>query len=414
MQLTHLSLTNFRNFARLDIEIPGGPVLLVGGNAQGKTTLLEAIYYLATLTSFHASQDRELISFLAEPETLVVTRIVAEFKLSTETPPQASKSATQKLEIRLILERDPYGATKFHKEILLNGVNRKTGDVIGTFKAVLFLPQMLHIIEGSPEERRRHLNLTLGQVVPNYANDLGGYQRAVTQRNALLKLLGERGGDINQLDYWDRLVASVGSRIVYARIQALQELEKLTASLHSALTRKMEILRLDYQPSFDPMPSPSRQIALPLNAPVDRSGLTLEQIEHGFLARLKRKRSEEIQRGLTTVGPHRDELRFISNGIDLGTFGSRGQCRTAVLAYKLAEVDWMNQRTGQMPVLLLDEVLAELDLDRRADLLARLFDSEQALLTTTDLDLFSSESLKKARIWRINAGLVLDSEAEGS
>lgn len=132
--------------------------------------------------------------------------------------------------------------------------------------------------------------------------------------------------------------------------------------------------------------------------------MSLEKIHQGFLADLARLRSEEIARGVTTIGPHRDEMRFLGNGIDLGDFGSRGQARTAVLSMKLAEVAWMKGRTGRWPVLLLDEVLAELDPARRKDLLDRLASSEQALLTTTDLDLFHDEFVNRASLWQIQGG----------
>jgi DNA replication and repair protein RecF len=420
MLLTHLSLTNFRNFARLDIDVPGGPVLLVGGNAQGKTSLLESVYYLATFTSFHATQDRQLVSFLAASEPLVVTRITADFQYNLENtaltraknvPQSASQGAAHRLEVRLISERDLAGEMRLRKEILLDGVARKVGEAIGAFNAVLFLPHMLRIVEGAPEERRRYLNLSLGQVMPRYAADLAEYLRLLTQRNALLKLLNERGSDPGQLTYWDEQLAELGARIIHARIHALRELERLAARLHHELTRGQEVLRLDYQPSYDPLPAPpptlQGQYALPMDAPVDRSGQSIEKIRQGFLNRLEQLRLEEIQRGVTTIGPHRDELRFLGNGIDLGVYGSRGQGRTAVLAFKLAEVIWMKQKSGQMPVLLLDEVLAELDPDRRSDLIQRVLESEQALMTTTDLDSFPSEFLAKAPVWQIAAGQVI-------
>jgi DNA replication and repair protein RecF len=416
MLLTHLSLTNFRNFARLDLDVPGGPVLLVGGNAQGKTSLLESIYYLATFTSFHATQDRQLVSFFAAREPLVVTRITADFQYTNEKPAtQTSKPLTSggahRLEVRLISERDLAGEARLRKEILLDGVARKMGEAIGAFNAVLFLPHMLRIVEGAPEERRRYLNLSLGQVMPRYAADLAEYQRLLTQRNALLKLLNERGGDAGQLTYWDEQLAELGARIIHARIHAIRELERLAARLHHELTRGQEILRLDYQPAYDPLPhAPSvaqGQYALPMDAPVDRSGQSIEKIRLGFLSRLEQLRAEEIQRGVTTIGPHRDELRFLGNGIDLGVYGSRGQGRTAVLAFKLAEVIWMKQKSGQMPVLLLDEVLAELDPARRSDLIQRVLESEQALMTTTDLDSFPAECVAKARLWQISAGQVI-------
>jgi DNA replication and repair protein RecF len=407
MLLTHLSLTNFRNFARLDIDVPGGSVLIVGGNAQGKTSLLESIYYLATFTSFHASQDRQLMSFFSNHESLVVTRIVADFRYTSGAQSiNASISGDHRLEVRLIRELDEFGSAKFRKEILLNGVNRKSGEAIGAFNAVLFLPHMLRIIEGSPEERRRYFNLTLGQIISGYAECLSEYNRVISQRNALLRMLKENGGEVEQLSFWDEKLSELGACIIHARIKAVHELDRIASQLHQELTRGNEALHVDYQPAYDPLPVTPNQYPLPINAPIDRSGQSIEQIKRGFLQRLKDIRIEEIQRGITTIGPQRDEFRFISNGIDLGIYGSRGQTRTAVLSFKLAEVTWMTQKTGQMPVLLLDEVLAELDPERRADLLNRLMVSEQALLTTTDLDLFNDHFLSSTRIWQINAGQV--------
>lgn len=406
MRLTHLSLTNYRNFARLEAEVPGGPLVLVGNNAQGKTSLLEAIYYLATFTSFHASQDRQLINFLAEREPLAVARIVAEFEYGAQTA-DAPRAGKHKLEARIIRD-NTNGTARVRKEILLDGVTRRTSEAIGAFNAVLFLPQMLVMIEGGPEERRRYLNLALSQALPHYAAHLTDYQRILTQRNALLKQLGERGGDPGQLDYWDEKAARVGALIMHARIHAIHDLERLARRFHSQLTREAEALRLEYQPSYEPPLAAERlQLAMPLQAHPDRTKLSTEALAQGFLEQLKRRRGEEIARGVTTIGPQRDELRFFSNGIDLGLYGSRGQGRTAVLSMKLAEVAWMKERTGQWPVLLLDEVMAELDPGRRADLLAHLAQSEQSLLTTTDLDLFDPAWVDGAPIWRIQAGALL-------
>ncbi len=400
MLLTHLSLTNFRNFTRLDVEVPGGPVLLVGGNAQGKTSLLEAIYFLATFVSFHASNDRQLINFLVSREPLAVARIIADFCYT-----EGSSRRDHRLEVRLIQETNgANGSTRMRKEILLDGVKRKMGEAVGVFNAVLFLPHMLRVIEGPPEERRRYLNLAMGQVIPQYAARLSAFNRALSQRNALLKQLNERGGDQGQLAYWDEQIVEMGAHIVYARVRALQEMERLAARSHNELTRGGEVLRLVYQPSYDPLPQRPLQYTLPLDAPLDRSGISLDKIRQGYLERLEQMRGEEIGRGQTLVGPHRDELRFLSNGIDLGVYGSRGQGRTAVLSLRLAEVAWMKGKTGHWPVLLLDEVLAELDPDRRYDLLARLLDSEQAMLTTTDLHLFEPDFVQRANIWNIRDG----------
>lgn len=396
MHLTHLSLTDFRNFTRLDVDVPCGSVLLVGANAQGKTSLLEAVYYLATLVSFHANSDRHLVNFIAARQPLAVARLVADFQRA---------AASHRLEVRIIQETNG-GEARLRKEVLLDGVKCKLSEVIGQFNAVLFLPQMLRVVEGAPEERRRYLNLALAQVIAHYPQALSDYSKALTQRNALLKLLSERGGDEHQLDFWDEQLAAAGAQLIHARIRAVKELERLAARLHNELTHGEEVLRLAYQPAYDPLPRPAGQFPLPLDAAVDRSGISLDQIRQGFLHALGRLHADEISRGVTTLGPHRDDLRFLSNGVDLGTYGSRGQVRTAMLALKLAEVAWMREKSGHWPVLLLDEVLAELDTQRRADLLRRLSECEQALLTTTDLDLFAESFVQTAKIWHVQNGRV--------
>lgn len=389
-------MTNFRSFARLDIDVPQGSVLIIGENAQGKTSLLEAIHFLATFTSFHASHDRQLINFLAARDPLAVSRIVAGYCRAGES---------HRLEVRIIQESNGFnGIPRLRKELLHDGIRMKSNEMIGRFNAVLFLPQMLRIIEGAPEERRRFINQACAQVMPRYPDALTDYMRALTQRNALLRQLNERGGDHKQLDYWDEKIADSGAYLIHTRIEAICELEKLVTGIHRDLTREGEVLRLDYQPSFDPVIKPAGQYSLPLNTPLDRTPVTYDVIREGFLKNLVSQRNEEIVRGVTTKGPHRDELRVLENGIDLGIYGSRGQIRTAMLALKLAEVAWMHQRVGQWPVLLLDEVLAELDANRRTDLLVRLTVSEQALLTTTDLDLFSQEFIHKSTVWQVCEG----------
>jgi DNA replication and repair protein RecF len=402
MYLTHLSLTNFRNFARLDVDLPQGAILLLGANGQGKTSLLEAIYYLAALTSFHAIHDRELINFIAARDQLAVGRIVARFTRAAAGP-DAERS--HKLEVRLIRESDgSNGNARLRKEVLLDGAKLKVGHAMGKLTAVLFLPQMVQVIEGAPEDRRRFLNLAMSQAIPGFSQTLADYAQALSQRNSLLKQLQEFGGDPSQLDYWDELLAVKGSAIILARIQVIQELERLAAREHFELTHSQAVLRCSYQPAFDPLPQPNGQIALRLVAPVDRSRITLDQARQGLVDGLRVERKAEIARGVTSLGPHRDELRFLENGIDLGTYGSRGQVRTALLSLKIAEVAWMHARTGQAPVLLLDEALAELDPNRRADLLARLVGDQQTLLTTTDLALFSPEFVHRATLWHIAAG----------
>ncbi|HQN04331.1 MAG TPA: DNA replication and repair protein RecF, partial [Anaerolineaceae bacterium] len=350
MYLSRLSLTNFRIFSRLDIDVPRQVTLLVGDNGQGKTTVLEAVYFLSTFTSFQASFDRQLISFSASAEPLAVARIVAEF-IRADQP--------QKMEIRIIQESNGNGGLRSRKEILVNNIKRSAQESVGFFNSVLFLPQMMRILEGGPDERRRYLNLMISQAIPGYAQALSDYHQAVTQRNALLKQLGERGGDPDQLIYWDELISRRGAQIMQARIRTIKEIEKIASQLHLTLTQNQEVLRLSYQPAYDPASLESSQAALPMAVDIDRENFSLEEISSGMMNRLNKIRHEEITRGTTTIGPHRDEMRVLSNRIDLSDYGSRGQVRTALLALKLAEVQWLYQKAGSWPVLLLDETVAE-------------------------------------------------------
>lgn len=394
MLLQRLSLTQFRNFARLDVEIPQGATLIVGRNAQGKTSLLEAVYFLATLNSFHAESDRQLVNFVEGRKPLAVARLQATYRRGERQ---------HQIEVRIIKEQTKNGVERGRKEVLLDGAKKKAGEVAGLFNAVLFLPQMLQIVEGTPRHRRRYLDLALAQVQPNYAEQLSEYESVLSQRNALLKQLSENGGSASQLDFWDERLALRGAQILAARFAAVQELDALAGRLHHELTRGGEVLRLNYQPSYDPIPAPSKQRVL-IQEPTDRSAVEEGKIESGFLKALKETRGEDIARGSTSLGPHRDELRFLGNGVDLGSYGSRGQVRTTLLTLKLAELDWMHGRSGRRPVLLLDEVLAELDEERRADLLGRLGSQQQVLLTTTDFNLFTPEFLAKAQRWQIEGG----------
>jgi DNA replication and repair protein RecF len=177
------------------------------------------------------------------------------------------------------------------------------------------------------------------------------------------------------------------------------------------LTRQQERLRLVYEPGYDPLPHPSGQLGLDIETPIDRTGVSRDAIRQGMLQALSGGRMDEIARGMTLIGPHRDDFRFQINALDLHTYGSRGQIRTAMLALKLAEVGWLQQRTGEWPVLLLDEVLAELDNTRREDLLSRILQAQQAILTSADMEMFSPEFLSGATSWQVRTGHLTPFEA---
>jgi DNA replication and repair protein RecF len=399
MYLNRLSLTNFRSFSRLDLDIPREIFLLVGDNAQGKTTLLEAIYFLSTFTSFHASSDRQLINLTVPQERMTVGRIIGEF---------TRRDGSHRIEVRLIRESNGVNNhARFRKEVLLDGVKRKMSEVVGWFNAVIFLPQMARIIEEGPAERRRYLDMLISQVSPRYVQHLSDYDKVLTQRNALLKQLGEQGGDPGQLAVWDGMLARHGAFIMAERIRTICEIEEEAKRTHYGLSHGREVLRLDYQPAYEPLSTSEGQMALPVETVPDRSGFSLEDIEAGMIEAFKGLQREEIARGMTTIGPHRDELRFLSNQIDLGDYGSRGQGRTALLAMKLAEVNWLHQKTGDWPVLLLDEIMSEMDTKRRADLLGALAQCDQAILTSTDISMFEPHFVESHHVWRVAGGMVM-------
>lgn len=399
MHLTSLSLTNFRIFSRLELDFPRRVILFYGSNAQGKTSILEAVAFQALFTSFTAANDRRLLNFnLPEDELLRVGRIVAGFE-------KAGKHHT--LETRLILEQNGgNGSLRMRKQALLNGVPKRFADLYGQFNAVSFLPQMSRIVEGSPSDRRRYLDEVLCQIEPGYSRHLVKYNQAATQRNALLKRLAENGGNLDQLDPWDQMLAEEGAFLIRGRIRLIEEMESLVQANHHELSQGKEVLRLEYRPSFDPITEKNGQLAFSAELSAQRSSVTLEQIRAGFHESLSKRHRQDLQRGVTSLGPHRDDLRLLANQVDLGEFGSRGQARTALLSLKFAEVDLMKARTGEWPVLLLDEVMSELDPLRRRALMNLLDKAEQAFVTTTDLEMFESEFLRNHEVWKVHQGVV--------
>jgi DNA replication and repair protein RecF len=379
MRLTHLSLHNFRNYVRLDLDLAPGVTVLLGDNAQGKTNLLEAVFYLATSRSPHAGTDRELVNWqVADREPIPYARLVG--RVARGTQPD--------LTIEITLTQEPNNGPRYRKQIRLNGVPRRAMDLLGHLNVVLFLPEDIALVYGAPGLRRRYLDVTLCQIDPPYCAALARYNEVVAQRNALLRDLGERGGDPAQLSFWDERLVQHGSYLVARRGQALRVLDELAHRVHGDLTDGAERLHLCYLPSVE------------VSEPADASALA-----GTFHAQLQAQRRRELASGVTLVGPHRDEVRFQIDDVDAGVYGSRGQQRTAALSLKLAEVELMQRETGEQPVLLLDDILSELDARRRHFLVNRLNDGlEQALVTATDLHAFPPNFLWRCCIWNVQMG----------
>jgi DNA replication and repair protein RecF len=381
MHIEHLSLTNFRNYARLEIGLPNVPVVLHGQNAQGKTSLLEAIYYLATSKSPYTTSDRQLIHWRTEGDSLPYARLAAEVR--------AKDGPLNRVEITLMLEKMPDGSQRFRKVIKLNGVDKRVMDMVGLVNVVLFLPQDLTLVEGSPVDRRRFMNGTLTQVDRDYLEALDTYEKILPQRNALLRRIAEKQSRPSELDYWDDQIVRAGSIIVAGRQRFLRELEIGAQRAHHELTGNLETLTLHYQPSFMPTAEGNGQLSFGILGLDLHRELDADHIAPQFAEQLKTELDDSVERGMTLSGPHRDELRLFINERDCGLYGSRGQARTAVMALKLAELEWMRDHTGEWPILLLDEVVAELDSQRRAFLLERIDGATQTLLTTTELEILT-------------------------
>ncbi|MFH1084159.1 MAG: DNA replication/repair protein RecF [Chloroflexota bacterium] len=395
MFLTHLSLTNFRNYTRLELDLPARVNVFQGENAQGKTNLLEAVYYLATTRSPLASHDRELIHWAAEREVIPHCQVDGAFTRA---------GAAHTLAYTLVKERAngaPAAQAVFRRQIRVDGVPRRAMDVVGQLNVVLFLPEDIRLVAGAPAERRRYLDITLCQVNAEYCHTLARYNRVIEQRNALLKAIRERQARPGELSYWDEQAAQLGAYVVAERLRAVAALAAEARRLQGALTAQQEALDLVYATPEWPTDVPTKT---PVAAgPADPLA---ERLCAGLHAGLAAARAQEIARGVTLVGPHRDDLRFVLNGMDATVYASRGQQRTIALALKLAEVLYMRARAGQAPVLLLDDALSELDQRRAQLLLAAVADAEQVLITTTDLGHYDPDFLRRATLWRVAAGSV--------
>jgi DNA replication and repair protein RecF len=396
MRLTHLSLTNFRNFVRLETDLPPGPTLLVGANAQGKSSLLEAIYYLSGAASPHASSDRQLINFLALKEPSPFARIVAEMR---------QHDLPQRIEIRIADEAgEPGEGPRLRKEVLVNGVRRPVRQLAGSFTAVLFQPRDLQVIEGSPGDRRRFLDEALSQADAAYSEAISRYGKTLSNRNALLKQIQETGSGSSgdQLAFWDEQLADLAATLIRSRALALRELEHFAQPIHADLTRGFESLRLEYLPTYKPVPLPEGQLGLPLEAPPDRAAVSRESAWRAF-GHPARTHMPTTSPRPHPDRPHRDDFGFPpAASIHILRLTRTGPDRHP--RPSLAEIEWMRQRTGEWPVLLLDEVLAELDTSRRASLLARVHPAEQAILTSADIGMFAEDFRRQATIWEISAG----------
>ncbi len=388
LKLTNLVLRNFRNYTACDIGFPRQVTLILGGNAQGKTSLLEAIYFLCTAESHRASPDAELIRYHAEG-----------FYLKGLLNPNGDENENAD-EVSLCLEATKWAAGQF--KLKKNGVlQTKRSAWLGQFNVVFFAPESLTLVKGAPMERRRFLDLLISQVDKNYLSDLQAYRGVLKQRNELLKQFRtqsrSRGGrrETAQLGVWDELLVESGTAIIVKRLEVLQQLKRYALQKQMSLTGGRETLILTYQPAWQPATKPvdidsdsdDDEAARTTVSPYTANSETREkrctamknsaQVCTTFRETLHQARETDLRRGTTTVGPHRDdvlmELETERQGFLIRerarAYGSQGQQRTIALALKLAEVELIRQTTGTPPLVLLDDVVSELDEKRTVFLL---------------------------------------------
>ncbi len=402
MHIVHLSLTNFRNYSHLELDLPTGVVVIQGDNAQGKTNLLEAIYYLSTMRSPRTSVDRELVHWLAMEDDLPFARLVAQIQKAGEV---------DQIELSLVQsgpQRRNANGPALRKHVRVNGANRRVSETVGLLNAVLFMPQDLELVTGSPHVRRRYLDDTICRMDPQYCRALQAYGRVLTQRNYLLRSL--RGqADESQLLFWDQRLVEHGAYLTWRRHEAIQHLDALVQDIHPRLTESRERLRLQYCASVSRERRPGSAYQIPL--PTDHQMTTepdasMQIIGASFHAQLQEARARELDQGVCTIGPHRDDLQFLVNGVDMHAFGSRGQQRTITLSMKLAEVAWLKEAKNDEPVLLLDDVASELDASHRDCLMEAIAGAQQVLVTTTELAHLDRGFLERATLWRVATGRI--------
>lgn len=370
MYLQQLHLIQFRNYVAQQVEFSAPKTILVGSNAQGKSNLLEAVELLSTLKSHRVSRDRDLVK---DGESL--SQVTA--TLQRESGP---------LDLSLTLRANGRRTVAVNSETI-----RRQLDFLGHLNIVQFSSLDMDLVRGGPGERRNWLDAVLVQLEPVYAHLLQQYQQVLKQRNAYLK--HHRSDDAPQLDpqqlvLWNQQLAASGSRVIQRRQRMLMRLVPLAGRWHQTISGHQEQLELLYTPNvgYDPQ--------FP------------EQLYPQFLSQLEEKAMLEQLQGLSLVGPHRDEVTLLINGTPARQYGSQGQQRTLVLALKLAELKLIEEVVGETPLLLLDDVLAELDLNRQNQLLDAIQTRFQTLITTTHLGAFDAKWLDSAQVLTVKAGQI--------
>ncbi|GKS82185.1 DNA replication and repair protein RecF [Ligilactobacillus pabuli] len=375
MFLQKLHLKNFRNYAETTLEFSPEINVLLGQNAQGKTNLLESIYVLATARSHRTANDRELIRFNQSDAVIqgLVHRRADDVPLELNLGKRGKKARVNHLE------------------------QAKLSQYIGQLNVILFAPEDLSLVKGSPNGRRRFIDMEFGQIAPRYLHNLTAYRDVLKQRNRYLKLLSARkASDRVYLDVLSEQLAGFGGSIIAQRQDFLGELEKYAQELHLSITQGQETLSFEYESKLKNI-----------------SGRSETELQQLMYQQLTEQAEKEIFQGTTLVGPHRDDLKFLINGKNVQIYGSQGQQRTTALSVKLAEIDVMKAQTGEYPLLLLDDVLSELDGQRQTHLLQTIQNKVQTFLTAPAMNDVAQNLIKEPKIFMIENGNIKETTAGG-
>ena len=386
MHLSHLKLVNFRGFRNLELHLSLGPTILLGANAQGKSTLLEAMYLLAIARAFRAENEREVVNWQAAAgggQALVDgtiagaqgrTRVIIGYQTHQASRSPRNEAAPEALSYSV------------RKEIRVGGVRRTAADLVGLVSIVLFSAEDINLIQGPPALKRRYLDILVSQTDASYLKSLQRYQRVLHQRNQLLRFVQEGRAQQKELEFWDQELAREGAFITQRRGQAMSSISATAPRLLLELTKGREELQVSYQPS----------VPLEEEAP---------SMEGRILAALEASRRRDLSLGSTTVGPHRDDFKLLVNGVNMGAFSSRGQARTLALTLRLSEASYQAAYSGE-PIVLLDDVLSELDAQRRRQVLEGVETYGQTIITATDVEHFEADFLARAHIYQLRDGSV--------
>lgn len=363
MKLKEIALKDFRNYKSLSLSFHDKLNVFIGQNAQGKTNLLEAIYFLSLSKSHRTPRDKELIRFDSE-EAYVSGRI---------------ETLHSTIPLSLAITKKGKRAKVNHLEM------SKLSEYIGHLNCVLFAPEDLEIVKGAPQVRRTFIDIECGQISKVYLAHLSNYKRLLQQKNQYLK---KRNVDSVMISVLNEQLATEAAEIILKRESFIKTLSKYAKRIHSDISNGIETLTVNYHPNikYDDDNKDSLRAFI------------LDEYNEVF--------EKEIERGQSVIGPHRDDIKFLINGYDVQTFGSQGQQRSTALSLKLAELDVIKEEIGEYPILLLDDVLSELDESRQAHLLTSIRDRVQTFVTTTSISDINHQIMNDMIAFTVENGTV--------